>query len=73
MPTLSTEPWLPPVHMSVRATGARCPRSFWRRHDCGKSYKGTHLIGAGLQLRGSVHCQHGRKHGDVQADTVLKR
>jgi hypothetical protein len=36
------------------------------------SYKGQHLIGAGLQFRGSVHYHHGRKHGSVQADMVLE-
>jgi hypothetical protein len=43
-----------------------------RHHDHGNSYKGKHLIGAGLLLKGLVHYQHGRKHGAVQADMVLE-
>jgi hypothetical protein len=40
----------------------------------GNSYKGKYLIGAGSQFRGSVHYHHhGRKHGNVQADMVLKK
>ena len=33
-------------------------------HD--NSYKGKHLIGAGLQFRGLVHYGHGGKHGNRQ-------
>jgi hypothetical protein len=25
------------------------------------------------RFRGSVHCHHGRKHGSMQADTVLEK
>ena len=32
-----------------------------------------HLIGAGLQFRGLVHCHHGGKHGSVQAGMVLEK
>jgi len=42
-------------------------------HDHGNSYKGQHLIGAGLQFRDLVHYGHGRKHGRMQADMVLKK
>ena len=42
-------------------------------YDHGNSYKGKHLIGAGLQFRGSVHCHHGGKHGSMQADVVLEK
>ena len=42
-----------------------------RLHDRDNSYKGKYLIRAGLQFRGLVHYQ-GRKHGSVQADTVLE-
>jgi hypothetical protein len=42
-----------------------------RHHDHSNSYKGRHLIGS--EFRGLVHCHHGRKHGRVQADMVLKR
>ena len=34
-----------------------------RHHDHGNSYKGKHLIGAGLQFRSLVCCHHGKKHG----------
>ena len=44
-----------------------------RHRDHGNSYKGRHLIGAGLQLRGLVHDHHGRKHGSMQADMVPER
>ena len=43
-----------------------------RHHDRGNSYKGKHLIGAGLQFRDSVHYCHGEKHGSVQADMMLE-
>lgn len=36
-----------------------------RHHEYGNSYKGTYLIGEGLQLRGLVHYHNGKKHGDV--------
>jgi hypothetical protein len=44
-----------------------------RHHDHNNSYKGKHLIGAGLQFRDSVHYHHGGKHGGTQAGRVLKR
>jgi hypothetical protein len=37
------------------------------------TYKGKRLIGAGLQFRGSVHYQHGRKCGCAQTDMVLEK
>jgi len=39
-------------------------------HD--KSYEGKHLIGAGLQFRGSVHYP-GEKHGSVQGSMVWEK
>ena len=44
-----------------------------RHHDPNNSYKGKHLIKAGLKFRGLVHYHHGRKHGSMQADTVLEK
>ena len=44
-----------------------------RHHDHCNSYKGEHLIGAGLQFRGLVHFCHGGKHSGVQLDTVLEK
>jgi hypothetical protein len=41
-------------------------------HDHGNSYKRKHLIGAGLQLRGSVHYHHGGKHGSMQGDMFAR-
>ena len=43
-----------------------------RHHHYGNSYKGTHLIGVGLQFRGLVCCSHGGNHGSMQADMVLR-
>jgi hypothetical protein len=43
-----------------------------KHRDHGKSHKGMHLTGAGLQLRGLVHYWHGRKHGGMRADMVLE-
>lgn len=40
-----------------------------RRHDTATRIRSIGV--AGLQLRGSVYCHHGRKHGGVQADLVL--
>lgn len=34
-----------------------------RHHEQSNSYKGKHVIGAGLQFGGSVHYGHGGKHG----------
>ena len=42
-------------------------------HDYGNSYKGNHLIGAGLQFSGLVHYPHGGKHSGTQADVVLEK
>jgi hypothetical protein len=44
-----------------------------RHHDHSNSYRGKHLIGAGLQFRDVVHYHHGQKHGGTQVDLVLKR
>ena len=44
-----------------------------RHHEHGNSYKGKHLIGAGLQFRGLVHYHHGRKRGSVQSDMMLEK
>ena len=44
-----------------------------KHHDHGNSYKGKHLIGAGLQFRDLVHYHHGGKHGSMQADMVLEK
>ena len=41
-----------------------------RHHNYGNCYKGKHLVGTGLQFRGSVRYQHGGKHGSIQADMV---
>ena len=43
-----------------------------RHHGHGKSYKGKHLIGAGLQFRGLGHYHHGGNES-VQADMVLEK
>jgi hypothetical protein len=43
-----------------------------RNGDPSNSHKGKHLIGAGLQFRGSVHYHHGEKHGSMQADVLEK-
>jgi hypothetical protein len=37
------------------------------------SYKGKHLIGAGLQFQIFVHYHHGGKHGNLQANMVLEK
>lgn len=47
------------------------PIAMKRHHS--NSYKGKHLIMAGLQFRGLVCYCHGRKHGSSQADRVLKK
>ena len=42
-----------------------------RHQEHSNSYKGKHLILAGLQVQKStVHYHHGRKHGSIQADMV---
>jgi hypothetical protein len=35
--------------------------------------KGNISLGLACRFRGSVHYQHGRKHGSVQADMVLEK
>ena len=44
-----------------------------RHHDHSNSYKGKHLIGAGLQFRVLVHYCHGRKHSCTRADMMLEK
>ena len=44
-----------------------------RHHGYDNSFKGKHLIRAGLQFRGVVHYYHGGKQGDMQGDRVLER
>jgi hypothetical protein len=44
-----------------------------RHHVHSNSYKGKHLTRAGLQFRGLVPYQYGRKHGSMQADMVLEK
>jgi len=43
-----------------------------RHHDQGNSIKDNVELGLAYQFRGSVHCHHGRKQGNVQADMVLE-
>jgi hypothetical protein len=44
-----------------------------RQHDHSNSYKGRHLIGAGLSFRDLARYSHGRERGSVQADMVLEK
>jgi hypothetical protein len=44
-----------------------------RHNEHSNSYKRNHLIVAVYRVRGFVHYQHGREHGDTQADMVLKK
>jgi len=45
-----------------------------RHHDHSNSYKGKHLIGAGLYILGRlIHCCHGGKHRGMQAGMVLRK
>jgi hypothetical protein len=39
--------------------------------DHGNPHNGKHLIGAGLQLRGLVHCCHDKKNDRAQVDMML--
>ena len=57
----------------ISACLRQCFIAVKRHHDHDNSYKGKHLIGAGLQFRGLVYYHHGRKHGGVQADMVLEK
>jgi hypothetical protein len=41
-----------------------------RHHDQGKSYKGRHLIGAGLQVQRISPLLSKDKHGSIQAGMV---
>lgn len=50
---------------------SKCSIALKRCHGQGNSSKRKHVIGAGLQFRSLVHF-HGRKHGGVQSDMVLK-
>ena len=44
-----------------------------RHHDYSKSYKGKHLIGSGLKLRGLVHYSHSGNPDSWKADMVLEK
>ena len=46
---------------------------FLLQRDQGNSYKGKHLIGGGLHIKGSVCYRHCGKHGRVQAGMVLEK
>ena len=41
-----------------------------RHHDQGKSYKGQHLIGAGLQVQRFSPLSSRKEHGSIQAGMV---
>jgi hypothetical protein len=41
-----------------------------RHHDQGKSYKGHHLIGAGLQVQRFSPFSSRWEHGSIQADMM---
>jgi hypothetical protein len=43
-----------------------------RRHDQGKSSKGQHLIGAGLQVQRFSPLSSRQKHGGIRADVGLE-
>lgn len=49
----------------------QCSIAVKREHDYRDSYKGKHLIGAGLLYKGVVHCHHGGEHCDIQSDMAL--
>ena len=44
-----------------------------RHYDHVNSYKRKHLIGVGLQVQRFSPLLHGRKHGVMQTDMVLKK
>jgi hypothetical protein len=44
-----------------------------RPYDHSSSYKGQHLIGTGLHIKGLVQYHQGGKHGSVQADMVMEK
>lgn len=46
---------------------SQCSIAVKRRYNHGNSYKGEHLIGAGLRFIGLLHCCHGGKHYDMWA------
>jgi hypothetical protein len=41
-----------------------------RHHDQGKSYKGQHIVGAGLQVQRFSPLSSRRDHGSIQAGLV---
>ena len=43
-----------------------------RHHDQDNSYKGKHLIGAGLQVQRCSPLSSWQKHGSIQVDMVLE-
>jgi hypothetical protein len=45
-----------------------------RHHNHGNSYKGNHLVGAGLQVqRLSLPSHHSGKHDSLHVDMVLEK
>jgi hypothetical protein len=61
------------MNFSIDSVLVRASIAVKRLQDHSSSYKGKQLNGAHLQFRGSVHYQHGRKHGSRQADMVLEK
>jgi hypothetical protein len=43
-----------------------------RHHDHSNSYKGQHLIGAGLQVQRFIPLSSRQEHGGIQADVGLE-
>ena len=55
------------VHVLVRVTAVN------RHHDQGKSNKGQHLIGAGLQIQRLSPVPSRQRHGSIQAGIVQEK
>jgi hypothetical protein len=58
----------PPNRIKQWFKKSQCSISVKRHHGHDNSYKGHHLIEAGLQFRGSDHYHHGGEHGSLEAD-----
>lgn len=61
------------IHKIMNSNCLRVLIAWKRHHDHVNSYKGNHLVGVGLDLRGLVYYLNGRKHGDTEVGMALER
>ena len=54
------------IIFAMRTCFSQCSIAVKRHHGHSDSYKGKHLIGAGLQFGSLNHCHHGGEHSSME-------